>query len=82
MYNDFLQNILPQLLDVDLATRQRLWMQQDSVPPHYARNGRNILNQMFLNRWIGKGGPVSWPFRSSDLTPLDFFFDYLKRIVY
>jgi len=37
MYNDFLQNTLLQLLeDVDLATRQCLWMQQDGAPPYYA----------------------------------------------
>jgi len=59
VYNDFLQNILPQLLeDVDFAIRQRLWMQQDDTP-HYAHNVRNILNQMFPNRWSGRGGPVS-----------------------
>jgi len=60
MYNDFLQNTLPQFLeDVDLATRQRLWMQQDGASPHYARNVRSTLNQMFPNRWIGRDGPVS-----------------------
>jgi len=83
MYNNFLQNILLQLLeDVDLATRQRLWMQQDGVPPRYARNVRNILNQTFLNRWIGRDDLVSWS-RSSDLTSLDFFFGYrVLRPVY
>jgi len=34
-------------------------MQQDDALPHYARNVRNILNQMFPNRWIGRSGPVS-----------------------
>jgi len=50
MYNDFLQNTLPQLLeDVDFVTRQCLWMQQNALP-HYTRNVRNTLNQMFPNR--------------------------------
>ena len=31
------------------------------------------LDHTFPNRWIGRGGPVPWPPRSSDLTPLDFF---------
>jgi len=75
MYNDFLQNTPPQILeDVDLGTKQRLWMQQDGAPPHYARNVRNISNQMFSNHSIGRGGPVSWLPRSPDLTLLDFFF--------
>jgi len=57
MYNDFLQNTLPQPLeDVDLATRQCLWMQQDSAPSHYARNVRNTLNQMFLNSSLDRKG--------------------------
>jgi len=29
----------------------------------------------FPNRWIGRDGPVPWPPRSPDITPLDF----LKR---
>jgi hypothetical protein len=34
-------------------------------------------------RWIGRGGPVAWPPRSSDLNPLDFFLlGYVKKIVY
>jgi hypothetical protein len=34
-------------------------------------------------RWIGRGGPIAWPFRSPDLTPLIFFLcGYVKKIVY
>jgi hypothetical protein len=29
-------------------------------------------------RWIGRGGPIAWPPRSPDLTPLG----YVKNIVY
>ena len=33
--------------------------------------------------WIGRGGPVAWPPRSPDLTPLDFFlWGHIKRLVY
>ena len=31
------------------------------------------LNNVFPNRWIGRGGPVQWTSRSPDLTPMDFF---------
>jgi hypothetical protein len=35
------------------------------------------------NRWIGRGGPINWPARSLDLTPMDFFFwGHLKQYVY
>jgi len=79
MYNDFLQNTLPQLLkDVNLATRQRLWMQQDGASPHYAR----VICEIFLigcsNCWIGRDF-VSWPPRSPDLTPLDFFWGLFEK---
>ena len=30
-------------------------------------------NRTFPGKWIGRGGPVPWPARSPDLTPLDFF---------
>lgn len=72
MYNNFLRNELPQLLD-DNENQQELWLQQDGAPPHFARQTRDTLNEMFGNRWIGRGGPVNWPARSPDLTPLDFF---------
>jgi len=37
----------------------------------------------YPNRWVGRGGLISWPSRSPDLNPLDFFFwDYSKNIVY
>jgi hypothetical protein len=30
-----------------------------------------FLNQRFENRWIGRRGPIPWPPRSPDLTPLN-----------
>lgn len=40
-----------------------------------------FLNETFPNRWIGKGGEISGPALSSDLTPIDFFFwDLLKSV--
>ncbi|KAJ4439237.1 hypothetical protein ANN_07357 [Periplaneta americana] len=37
----------------------------------------------FSGRWIGRGEPTSWPPRSPDLTPLDFFlWGFLKDQVY
>ena len=41
------------------------------------------LNTKFPNRWIGRYGPVRWPPRSPDLTPLDFHeWGTLKSRVY
>lgn len=79
-----LRNHLPQLLeDVDLHTRQRMWIQLDGTPPHYAVIVRNYLNQQFTDRWIGRNGPVPWPPRSPDLTSPDFYlWGYIKNVVY
>ncbi|EZA51396.1 hypothetical protein X777_09665, partial [Ooceraea biroi] len=44
---------------------------------------RNILDESFPDRWIGRGGRISWPARSPDLTPLDLFlWGHLKNEVY
>jgi hypothetical protein len=32
-----------------------------------------LLNRMYPNRWIGRGGLRYWTPRSPDLNPLDFF---------
>ena len=57
--------------------------QQDGAPPHWSRNVRDYLNETFPNRWIGRDGPIPWPPRSPDITPLDFFFwGYVKDQVY
>jgi hypothetical protein len=34
---------------------------------------RNHLDREMDGRWIGRGGPIAWPPRLPDLTPLDFF---------
>lgn len=83
-YSNFLQNDLPLLLeDVPLQQRRNIWYQQDGCPAHYSILARTVLNAMFNDKWIGRGGPVNWPPRSPDLTCLDFFlWGYLKEIVY
>lgn len=61
----------------------RLIFQQDGAPPHYALQVRRFLDNTFPGRWIGRRGPIEWPPRSPDLTPLDFFlWGHLKNKVY
>jgi Helix-turn-helix domain (DUF4817) len=83
-YLVFFENQLPALLeDVPLDVRQRMWLQHDGAPPHYSRIVRTHLNRNFVDRWIGRGGPVGWPPRSPDLTKLDFFlWGHVRNMVY
>ncbi|GFV43528.1 putative DD41D transposase [Trichonephila clavipes] len=50
---------------------------------HTARVTIDLLKDTFGDRLISRFGPVNWPPRSCDLTPLDYFlWDYVKSLVY
>jgi len=56
---------------------------QDGTPPHFSCFVTDVLNERFPDAWIGRGGPIPWPPRNPDLSPLDFFlWGYIKNIVY
>lgn len=82
-YFEFLQNVLSNLLDnVPLQQRQNMWFMHDGFPAHIADMIQH-LNDKYGQRWIGVGGPVMWPHRSSDLNPMDFcIWGYIKNLVY
>lgn len=41
------------------------------------------LDEYFLGRWIGPGGPIAWPPQSPDLNPQDYYlWGYLNGIIY
>ncbi|GFV08573.1 putative DD41D transposase [Trichonephila clavipes] len=62
---------------------QDLGFQQDAATCHTARAPIDILKDTFGDRLISRFGPVNWPPRSCDLTPLDYFlWDYVKSLVY
>lgn len=84
IYLNFLRNTLDDLLgDVPLAILRRMWLQHDGAPPHNAAQVRQFLHETFPNSWLGRGGPVSWPPRSPDLTSCDFFlWGFIKNKVY
>ena len=60
-----------------------VFFQQDGAPPHWGIKVHEFLDKKFPARWIGRGGPIAWPPRSPDITPLDFFlWGYVKDVVY
>ncbi|GFU80098.1 uncharacterized protein TNCV_579781 [Trichonephila clavipes] len=62
---------------------QELWFQQDCATCHTARATIDLLKDTFGGRLISRFGPVNWPPRSCDLTPLDYFlWGYVKSLVY
>ncbi|GFV21986.1 transposable element Tc3 transposase [Trichonephila clavipes] len=72
--------LIPALNNHDV---QELWFQQDGATCHTARATIDLLKDMFGDRLISRFGPVNWPPRSCDLTPLDYFlWGYVKSLVY
>ncbi|GFY18511.1 paired domain-containing protein [Trichonephila clavipes] len=71
---------IPELSNHDV---QELWFQQDGATCHTARATIDLLKDTFGERLISRFGPVNWPPRSCDLTPLDYFlWGYVKSLVY
>ncbi|GFT67189.1 hypothetical protein TNCV_783411 [Trichonephila clavipes] len=61
---------IPELNNHDV---QELWFQQDGATCQTARATIDLLKDTFGDRIISRFGPVNWPPRSCDLTPLDYF---------
>ncbi|GFX30266.1 DUF4817 domain-containing protein [Trichonephila clavipes] len=71
---------IPELNNHDV---QELWFQQDGATCHTACATIDLLKDTFRDRLISRFGPVNWPPRSCDLTPLDYFlWSYVKSLVY
>ncbi|GFV85433.1 putative transposase [Trichonephila clavipes] len=71
---------IPELNNHDV---QELWFQQDGATCHTGRATIDLLKDTFGDRIISRFGPVNWPPRSCDLTPLDYFlWGYVKSLVY
>ncbi|GFW39781.1 uncharacterized protein TNCV_2419471 [Trichonephila clavipes] len=68
---------IPELNNHDV---QELWFQQDGATCHTACATIDLLNDTFGDRLISRFGPVNWPPRSCDLTPLEYFCGLCKVI--
>ena len=80
-YREMLRNfLLPELQNINI---EDMWFQQDGATCHTARETINLLKESFGERLISRYGPVNWPPRSCDISPLDFFlWGYIKSRVY
>ncbi|GFS78689.1 uncharacterized protein TNCV_3148671 [Trichonephila clavipes] len=81
LYRAMITNFfIPELNNHDV---QELWFQQDGAICHTARATIDLLKDTFGDHLISRFGPVNWPPRSCDLTPLDYFlWGYVKSLVY
>uniref|UniRef100_A0ABD2WI79 DUF4817 domain-containing protein n=1 Tax=Trichogramma kaykai TaxID=54128 RepID=A0ABD2WI79_9HYME len=78
-YRDFLENRLGELLQRNRIENDEVIFQHDGAPAHTANATVRALDQLYPQRWIGvprrDNVPfISWPARSPDLSPLDFFY--------
>ncbi|GFW18700.1 DUF4817 domain-containing protein [Trichonephila clavipes] len=80
-YRAMITNLfIPELNNHDV---QKLWFQQYGATCHTARATIDLLKDTFGDRLISRFGPVNWPPRPCDLTPLDYFlWGYVKSLVY
>ena len=77
------QYVFPQIETFEQETLCRVTFMQDGAPSHFSCFVTDVLNERFPDAWIGRGGPIPWPPRSTDLSPLNFFlWGYIKNTVY
>ena len=77
MIRDFL---FENMEDID---PNEIWFQQDGATCHTANETIELLKTKFGDKILSRNGPVNWPPRSCDLTPLDYFlWGYTKSKVY
>ncbi|GFU19281.1 uncharacterized protein TNCV_1087601 [Trichonephila clavipes] len=80
---DFWWNPSSKTMKATTLQSMELWFQQDGATCHTARATIDLLKDTFGDHLISRFGPVNWPPRSCDLTPLDYFlWGYAKSLVY
>lgn len=81
---NFLKTNLPILLEnVALLLRNQLLSMNYGAPTCFSVLPREILNQVYPNKWISRDGPQPWPSKSPDLNGLEFFlWGNIKSLVY
>jgi len=62
--------------EIDLSS---VWFQQDGTTAHTARASMSVMREMFPQHVISRGGDVSWPVRSPDLSACDYFYGGISK---
>ncbi|CAF1445158.1 unnamed protein product [Adineta ricciae] len=80
-YLDMLKNYVYSIIQRKRLTNKIIF-QQHGAPPHFLKEVCAWLNEKLDDRWLSRGGSISWAPRSPDLTPLDFYlWGYIKTSV-
>lgn len=81
-YCEMLENFLRPKIE-EYENNDVFWFQQDGATAHTARCSRAVLQKMFPGRLISLRENITWPPRSPDLSPCDYFlWGYLKAEVF
>ncbi|KAL5505978.1 hypothetical protein EMCRGX_G007531 [Ephydatia muelleri] len=77
------QRVWPALQAIKGEEEEFVVFQHDGASAHYETCVRAWLDGKLEDRWMDRGGPILWPTRSPDLSPLDFWlWGFLKNKVY
>lgn len=83
-YQEILNVVVDKVDDsISLSNLNNVIYQQDGAPAHNSTASKQFLDEHFPGHWMGTYGPIKWPPRSPDMTPMDFFvWGHLKGRVY
>jgi len=79
------------LENVPLEEQETMWFLLDDAPPQHANAVQQQLHYLFPDKLIGRQAgnnaqyriDITWPPRSPDFNPCDFFlWGYMKELVY
>lgn len=60
-----------------------MWFMHDGATAHFSHIVRDVLTNIYHDKWIGRGEPVLWPAHSPDLSPLNFYlWGHSKALIY
>ena len=76
------QRVWPGLQAIMGEEEEFVVFQHDGPSAHYETRVRAWLDGKLEDRWMGRGGPIPWPARSPDLSPLDFWLWSYQNKVY